>query len=202
MQETNVKITTADPSALGLFGLAMVTIVASSQKMGWTGPGVSLIVPWAIFLGGMAQLIAGMIDMKKNNVFGATAFCAYGFFWMGVAATWLTNLGVFGESMKAAADMNQLGVAYIGYLIFSMYMFVASLRTNKVLMTAFGLINVLLIALALSTFGIAHDLMHTVGAVTELLIAFVSFYGSAGCVLNATYGKVILPMGKPLNVFQ
>ena len=44
-----IKIVTADPSALGLFGLAVITLVASSQKLGIT-TGVSLVLPWAIFL--------------------------------------------------------------------------------------------------------------------------------------------------------
>ncbi len=44
----HVKMTTADPSGIGLFGLAMVTLVASSQKLGLTD-GVSLVLPWAIF---------------------------------------------------------------------------------------------------------------------------------------------------------
>ena len=34
--ETKVKVVTADPSALGLFGLAIITLVASSQKLGLT----------------------------------------------------------------------------------------------------------------------------------------------------------------------
>ena len=70
---TSVKIMTADPSALGLFGLAMVTLVASSQKLGLT-EGTALILPWAFFLGGIAQLIASFLDSKHNNVFGTTAF--------------------------------------------------------------------------------------------------------------------------------
>lgn len=49
-----VKIVYADPSALGLFGLAMVTLVASSQKLGIT-EGLSFVIPWAIFLGAFAQ---------------------------------------------------------------------------------------------------------------------------------------------------
>ena len=78
--ERNVKVLVADPSALGLFGLAIITLVASSQKLGLTS-GVSLVLPWAIFLGASAQLVACINDFKHNNVFGATAFGAYAFFW-------------------------------------------------------------------------------------------------------------------------
>lgn len=68
--ETKVKVVTADPSALGLFGLAIITLVASSQKLGLTS-GVSFVIPWAIFLGASAQLMASIHDFKHNNTFGA-----------------------------------------------------------------------------------------------------------------------------------
>ena len=136
MDQNERKIYTADPSALGLFGLAMITFVASSQKLGWTD-GTSLLVPWAIFLGAIAQIYACVNDAKKGNVFGATAFGAYAFFWLAVAMTWMTKNGVFGAAMAADADMKQLGFAFLGYLIFSLYMTLASFETNKVLMIIF-----------------------------------------------------------------
>jgi len=198
MNEQNVKIITADPSAIGLFGLAMVTLVASSQKLGLTD-GVALILPWAIFLGAIAQLIAGFIDFKKNNLFGGTAFCAYGLFWMGIATTWLINLGVFGPQLADAVDMKQLGFAYAGYLVFTLFMTVAASQTNKVLFVIFILINFLFLGLALSTFGVATDFFHNMAAVSEFLIAACSLYGAAAIVLNASFKRTILPQGKPLG---
>ena len=56
----------ADPTTLGLFGLAIVTFVASSQKLGITD-GLSFVLPWAIFLGGLAQLIAAVFDFKHDT---------------------------------------------------------------------------------------------------------------------------------------
>lgn len=79
MDVKKVKIEVADPTVLGLFGLAIVTFVASSQKLGIT-EGLSYLIPWAIFLGGIAQIIASIFDFKHNNLFGATAFSAYGLF--------------------------------------------------------------------------------------------------------------------------
>lgn len=64
MNETKVKVLVADPSALGLFGLAIVTLVASSQKLGLTD-GVSFVLPWAIFLGASAQLMASINDFNQ-----------------------------------------------------------------------------------------------------------------------------------------
>jgi uncharacterized protein len=196
-----VKITTADPSALGLFGLAMVTLVASSAKLGWTD-GVSLILPWAIFLGGIAQLIASMQDAKHNNTFGTTAFGAFGLFWLGVGTSWLIQLGVFGDAAAAAADSKQLGIAFVGYLIFSIFMTVGAMETHKVLFIIFVLIDFLFIGLSFSTLGILPEAMHKLAAVSELLISIFSFYGSAASVLNTHFGKVTLPIGKPFGIFK
>ena len=190
----------ANPSAIGLFGLAMVTLVASSQKLGLTS-GSSFVIPWAIFLGAAAQIYASIVDAKVNNTFGATAFGAYGFFWFAIGFTWLIQNGVFGETMQATADLNQLGIAYIGYFIFTLYMTIASLGTNKVLFIIFCLIDLLFLGLSLSTLGIMEHQMHLLAAYAELAIALVSFYGSAGNVINATFGKTILPLGKPFKVF-
>lgn len=197
----NVKITNADPSALGLFGLAMVTLVASSQKLGLT-EGISYILPWVIFLGGFAQLFACVNDSKRNNVFGTTAFGAFGLFWLAVGATWLIKAGVFGNELASTVDPKQLGFAYIGYLIFSIFMTIGATETHKVLFIIFVLIDFLFIGLALSTFGIMHEFSHGLAAYSELLVSIVSFYGSAAAVLNSHFGKQFLPVGKPFGIFK
>ena len=199
--ETKVKVVTADPSALGLFGLAIITLVASSQKLGLTS-GVSLVIPWAIFLGATAQLFACINDFKHNNTFGATAFGAYAFFWYAVGFTWLIQNGVFGAQLAATVDPKQLGFAYLGYLIFTLFMTVGAMETHKVLFTIFVLIDFLFIGLTLSSFGIMEHATHMLAAYSELLIAIVSFYGSAAAVLNNHFGRVFLPVAKPFGIFK
>lgn len=191
----------ADPSALGLFGLAMVTLVASTQKLGLTH-GVYDIIPWAIFLGAIAQLVAGALDYKKLNIFGATAFFGYGLFWLAIAMTWFMQVGWFGEEAKELADPNQLGTAYLGYLIFTIIMTVGSVETNKVLMIIFVLIDVLFLGLTLSTYGIQPHTFKVMAGLAELGIAIVSFYGVAANVLNPTFAHEFLPLGKPLGIFK
>ena len=199
--ETKVKVVTADPSALGLFGLAIITLVASSQKLGLTS-GVSLVLPWAIFLGATAQLMASINDFKHNNTFGATAFGAYAFFWYAVGFTWLIQNGVFGAELAAACDSKQLGFAYLGYLIFTIFMTIGAMETHKVLFTIFVLIDFLFLGLSLSSFGIATELTHGIAAWSELIIAILLFYGCAGNVLNSHLKRVILPLGKPFGILK
>jgi succinate-acetate transporter protein len=197
----NVKITNADPSALGLFGLAMVTLVASSQKLGLT-EGVSFILPWAIFLGGFAQLFACINDSKRNNVFGTTAFGAFGFFWIAVGTSWLIKAGVFGQALASTVDPKQLGFAYVGYLIFTLFMTIGAAETHKVLFIIFILIDFLFLGLSLSTFNIVPEFAHGIASYSELLISLFSFYGSGAAVLNSHFGKQFLPVGKPLGIFK
>ena len=196
-----VIIVTADPSALGLFGLAVITLVASSQKLGVT-TGVSLVLPWAIFLGATAQLFACINDFKHNNTFGATAFGAYAFFWYSMGFTWLIQNGVFGEKLAAAADTKQMGFAFLAYLIFTIFMTIGAMETHKVLFSIFVFIDLLFIGLALNAFGIIPELSHQLAAWSELIIALLSFYGSAAAVLNKHFGKTFLPVGKPFGIFK
>ncbi len=199
--EVVIKNEWADPSALGLFGLAMVTLVASSQKLEITS-GLSFVIPWAIFLGAFAQLFASIVDGKKNNTFGMTAFGAYAFFWFGVATSWLINMGVFGPELAGAVDIKQFGFAFIGYLVFSVFMTIGSMETNKVLFIIFCLIDLLLVGLAMSSFGIMPEFSHYLAAYSELMVALVSLYGTGASVLNKHFGKQFLPVGKPFGIFK
>jgi uncharacterized protein len=199
IQKTQVVV--ADPSALGLFGLAMVTLVASSQKLGVT-TGFSFVVPWAIFLGSIAQMMACVYDFKHNNVFGATVFGAYGLFWSAVAACWLIKMGALGPVLAAAVDVKQLGVAFLGYLIFSVFGTIAAVETNKVLFAIMLLIDVLFAGLALDALGLGEHWAHQMAAWAELLIALLGFYGSGANLLNKFFGKPFLPLGKPFGIFK
>lgn len=200
-QVSNVKIINADPSALGLFGLAMVTLVASSQKLGLT-TGLSFVIPWAIFLGAFAQLFACINDSKRNNTFGTTAFGGYAFFWMGTAASWLIKMGVFGKELASNVDPKQLGFAFLGYLIFTLFMTIGAMETHKVLFFIFFFINFLFIGLTLDSFGIMGEFPHKLAAYSELIISILSFYGSAASVLNQHFGRTFLPVGKPFGIFK
>nr|WP_300003488.1 acetate uptake transporter [Tissierella sp.] len=198
---TNIKITNSDPSAIGLFGLAMVTLVASSQKLGLTS-GLSFVIPWAIFLGGLAQLYASVEDSKRGNTFGTTAFGAYGFFWLAVATSWMMSMGVFGKVLAENVDPKQLGFAFLGYLIFTIFMTIGAMETHKVLFLIFFFIDFLFLGLTLDAFGIMGDFPHQLAAYSELIISLLSFYGCGASVLNEHFGKVFLPVGKPFGIFK
>lgn len=195
----HVQEVVANPSALGLFGLAIVTLVACTSKLGVTD-GTAMIIPWALFLGALAQFVAGLYDFKHNNTFGATAFCAYGFFWFGMALSWMFTNGMFGLADKGVViDMHQLGFAFLGYFIFTVIMTFGAMGANKILFIIFFLIDLLFLGLFMDTLGIGGHFWHSLAAWSELGISIVSFYGVAANVLNAHYGYTVVPPGKPFG---
>lgn len=143
-----------------------------------------------------------MYDFKNNNVFGAIAFGAYGFFWFGVASSWMIQMGVFGEILAANVDPKQLGFAFLGYLIFSIFLTLGAMETHKVLFLIFLAIDFLFIGLTLNSFGIMQDFSQALAGYSELLIAMLSFYGAGAAVLNEHFGKIFLPVGKPFGIFR
>ncbi|MCL2510973.1 MAG: acetate uptake transporter [Bacteroidales bacterium] len=195
MDTKQIRIEVADPTPLGLFGLALVTLVASSQKLGIT-TGLGLVLPWALFLGGAAQLIAATFDFKHNNLFGSTAFGAYGLFWIGMGASWLIRMGCFGETLAASADGTQLGFVFIGYLLLTIVFTISALKMSKAMFVLLLLIVCLFLGLALETFGCGH-FWHFVAAYSELAISLLTFYVLAAKYLNGFFGREILGTGKP-----
>ena len=194
---TETRIILSDPTALGVFGLAMVTFVASTQKMGWT-TGSTFIVPWAFFLGSIAQIWASTIDFKKNNYFGSIVLGVYGLFWAAVAMHWAISQGWFG-AIGDKADPRQLAYACFGYFFFSLFIMVAAFEANKVFAIILVLINILLPSLGFSILGVNHELFGPLAAWSELLISLFGFYAAGAIFLDSYFGRVLVPLGAPFG---
>lgn len=189
-----------DPTSLGVFGLSMVTLVASTNKLGWTGD-VTFVLPWALILGSFAQLWAAAYDFKRQNLFGGIALGAYGLFWMGVAMHWAIAMGWFGP-VAATADPKQIGVAFIGYGIFSFVLMLAAMEINKALFFIMVEIVVLFAALACSALKVGPASAHSIAAWTELIISINGFYLCSANFLNNFFKRVVLPVGAPLGIIK
>jgi succinate-acetate transporter protein len=204
VQET--KIVSADATALGVFGLSLITFVASTNKLGWT-PGSVYLIPWAIFLGSFAQLWAAAIDFKRNSYFGAIVLGAFGLFWIAVAMIWLMANGFFGEAYMNR-DLSQFGYACFGYLFFCVFVTVAAFESNKCFGVIMVLILVLLASLGFSLVippgseGENVPLIKNFGLIAgcaEFMISILGFYASGAIFLNSFFGRQILPLGKPMG---
>ncbi|MDR2881519.1 MAG: acetate uptake transporter [Azoarcus sp.] len=202
VQET--KIVNADPTALGVFGLSLITFVAATNKLGWTSGNTSMLIPWAIFLGSFAQLWAAAIDFKRNNYFGSIVLGAFGLFWIAVALTWAIKMGFFGADIAAAADLKQFGYACFAFLFFCIFITVTAWECNKVFGIILTLILVLLASLGLQLVACepGSDNFKLFGALagwSELSISLLGFYATGAIFLNTFFGRQILPLGKPMG---
>jgi succinate-acetate transporter protein len=199
--ERKVQIVVADPSAIGLLGLAVVTAVASSQKLGIT-TGLSFVIPWAIFLGAIAQLYASVYDFNHNNIFGATIFGAFGFFWLGVAMSWLIATGALGPELVKQVDGHQIGYAFLAYFVFAVAGTIAAAETNRTLFIDMVFIDLLLLGLAIDSIGGGVHWAHSLAAFAEAATSVISLYASCATFLNKFYGRKFWPLGAPLGVFK
>lgn len=196
-----VQIAVADPTPLGLFGLAIVTLVASAQKLGIVD-GVSWVIPWALVCGSFAQLLAAYFDFCHKNIFGATIFGAFGFFWSGVAMSWMIKAGVFGATLASSVDPTALGFAFLGYFLFACIGTIAAAEATLFLFVDMVFIDILLLGLTLDTLGLGGHWAHSMAAYAELVVALLSLYGAGAIFLNNFYGRPFWPLGKPLGIFK
>ena len=78
----------ANPAPLGLMGFGMTTVLLNIHNAGFM-PISAMILAMGLAYGGLAQVIAGILEFKKGNTFGLTAFTSYGFFWVSLVFLFL-----------------------------------------------------------------------------------------------------------------
>lgn len=175
----------ADPGALGLGAFALTTFVLSVSNTGIV-PSSIAVLGLALFYGGIAQVIAGIWELRNGNTFGATAFTSFGAFWL--AFWYLESTG--GNVEAGAAGM---GTFLLAWTIFTLYMTVAAKRTNGSIFIVFVALSITFALLAIGAFtGITA--IHQLGGWFGILTALLAWYGSFAVVYNSTAGRAVLPV--------
>jgi succinate-acetate transporter protein len=184
-----IKDNTANPAPLGLLGFGMTTVLLNLHNAGIFEMN-SMILAMGIFYGGIAQVIAGIMEAKKNNTFGLTAFISYGFFWLTlVGLIVMPKLGWI-----AAASENAMIAYLIIWGIFTGCLFFGTLRISKALQFVFATLTVLFFLLALGdTTGNAS--LKTFTGYEGIVCGASAMYAGVGALLNEMYGRTILPLG-------
>ena len=182
----------ADPGPLGLAAFALTTFVLSLFNAGFAPEALEpVVLPLALFYGGIAQLLAGMWEFRKANTFGATAFTSYGTFWLAFAA----YVEFVEPELEATGQTSTAtGLFLIGWAVFTGYMLIASLRTTGALIAVFLFLFLTFLLLALGDL-LGVDALGTVGGIVGLVAALAAWYASAAVVTNATWGRTVLPVG-------
>jgi hypothetical protein len=182
------KDITANPAPLGLMGFGMSTVLLNLHNAGAFGLN-SMILVMGLFFGGLAQVIAGLMEYRKGNTFGTTAFTSYGFFW--IALVGLLML----PSMGIGSSTDETALAYFLALwgIFTAVMFVGTLRMNRAIQFVFGSLAILFFLLALGN-GLNNTTIIQAAGVEGIICGLSAMYAGLGQVLNEVYAYELVPM--------
>jgi len=142
----------------------------------------------ALAFGGVAQLLAGMWEFRKGNVFGATVFSAYGAFWLSFWA-YLTS---YAEGIPAEHHGVAAGWYLVAWAVFTTLMLIAALRTTAVLALLFAVVDVVFVLLALGALT-ATPALTTAGGFLGIVAAGLAWYLCLAGVTASTFGRAILP---------
>jgi uncharacterized protein len=184
-----IKDSTANPAPLGLLAFGMTTVLLNLHNAGIFEMN-SMILAMGIFYGGIAQVIAGIMESKKNNTFGFTAFTSYGFFWLT-----LVGLIVMPKLGWIAAASEDAMVAYlIIWGIFTGCLFFGALRISRALQFVFATLTILFFLLAAGD-ATGNASLKIFTGYEGILCGASAIYTGVGVLLNEMYGKNVLPLG-------
>jgi len=186
----------ANPGPLGLAGFGLTTVVLSAINAGLLPhEAVPVVVPLAFAYGGVAQLIAGVLEFRVGNTFGMVAFTSYGLFWWWFALLqWTIGAGWLKAPPPVAG-----GTVLLMWGIFTLLLWIVSFRLSKAVWSIFLLLWITFFLLAWGDFGYSMGSLSCgkiggyfglLTGIDALLVAFIE-------VLNATAGRTVVPLGKP-----
>ncbi len=175
----------ANPAPLGLIGFGMTTVLLNLHNAGVL-PLSLVTIGMGIALGGLAQIIAGIMEFKAGNTFGATAFTAYGTFWWSLVIIWILPAG-------NAADLTSMGFYLLLWAIFTGGMFIGTLTHAKSTQVVFASLTILFILLAVADFTGSHTIK-VIAGIEGIFCGLSAIYASLGQIINNEHGKEIVKL--------
>lgn len=205
----------ANPAPLGLLGFGVTTVLLNFVHNAQLHPLDGMILSMGIFYGGLAQIIAGVLEYRKGNTFGTVAFTSYGLFWLSfVGLNWLGVDAVAGKYVMPflngttpwTVGQEALMAYFLMWGIFTFGMFFGTLKTNRALQTVFMTLSILFFLLAIKSALLAYTSM-TVADVSiqwftriigieGIITGASAIYLALAEVLNEAHGRTVVPIGQ------
>jgi succinate-acetate transporter protein len=184
----SIKDTTANPAPLGLMGFGMTTVLLNIHNAGFY-PMDTMILAMGIFYGGIAQVIAGIMEWKKNNTFGTTAFTSYGLFWLTLVGLLLMSKFGWWQGPVVSALTTYLVI----WGIFTAVMFIGTLKLNRALQFVFGSLAILFFLLAIGD-ATGNATIKTIAGYEGIICGLSAMYTALAQVLNEVYAREVVPI--------
>ena len=185
----------ANPAALGLVGFGLTTVLLSLINAGLLpAGGEGVVVPLALAYGGLIQIIAGLLEVRLSNTFGMTAFLSYGAFWW-----WFALLQIFAHTgmIDISAAGPTVGIALLLWGVLTIYLWVSTFRLARIVFLIFLTLWPTFFLLGLGA-ALGQPVLGHLGGWLGLVCGSLAMYGSFAFVTNATWGRQVLPVGRPV----
>ncbi len=187
MSETK-RSSIANPAPLGLMGFGATTILLNLHNAGAFGLG-SMILAMGIFYGGLAQVIAGLMEYKNGNTFGMLAFTSFGMFWLSlVGLIVLPEIGI-----GAATEASAMAAYMFVWSLFTLVMFIGTLRSNVATMFIFGSLALLFFLLGIGYATGSSGIIEIAGY-EGIIVGASAVYTAGALMLNEMYERTVLPV--------
>lgn len=174
---------TANPAPLGLLAFGMTTVLLNVHNAGFYPLG-SMILAMGIFYGGIAQIIAGIMEWKKGNTFGTVAFISYGFFWLTlVGLITFPKIGI-GEPSTTAAMVTYLAI----WGVFTSFMYIGTRNANKITRFVFLSLAILFFLLAIGD-ATGNEIIKTIAGFEGIICGASAIYAGFSIILNENINK-------------
>ncbi|MGE4520670.1 MAG: acetate uptake transporter [Desulfobacteraceae bacterium] len=180
----------ANPAPLGLMGFGMTTVLLNLHNAGLFEIS-AVILAMGIFYGGIAQIIAGIMEFRKGNTFGTTAFTSYGLFWLSLVALIYMN-GKFGIPENT---LRVEGWYLLLWGVFTFFMWIGTLKSSRAMQFVFLSLTILFFMLAMKDFFGLTGTFARITGIEGIICGASAIYFAMAQVINEVYGRDVLPVG-------
>jgi len=189
VKDMNKKL--ANPAPLGLLGFGMTTVLLNLHNAGLY-PLDSMILAMGLAYGGLAQVIAGIMEYRNGNTFGTVAFSSYGLFWWSLVTLLLLPKSTLFDEISAPTN-EAMAAYFFMWGIFTFVMFFGTLKANRALQFVFLSLAILFFLLTARDLTGSTDIGLLAGY-EGIICGLSAVYTGLAEVLNEAYGKAVLPL--------
>ena len=191
---------TANPAPLGLLGFGVTTVLLNFVHNTQLGPVDSMILAMGLAYGGLAQVIAGVMEYKKGNTFGMVAFTSYGLFWWSFVLLNLLPKQYFFFGVQPPSN-EAMAAYFFMWGIFTFAMFFGTLKFNRTLQFVFISLTILFILLAAKSALLAHttltptdlEFFTRITGIEGVICGLSAVYLAVAEILNELHERTVLP---------
>lgn len=197
--QPHIKPAVPNPAPLGLIGFGLTTALLQMKHTRITGDSTeamdgvdALTLGYAMFFGGLVQLVAGLGEVKRNNLFGYTAFCLFGAFWMSLGCAEIVQL-VADDPPPFNAKAVQCMLFLVG--VFTSILWICTFKMHLTINMLFGMLASTLFLLSA---GVRNETVDKVAGYFGLGTAFIAYWLAAAELINEILGEgtEIIPLGR------